>query len=320
MQKKINAGVIGGAGYTGGELIRILLHHPEVNLLFVHSRSQAGLPLHQVHTDLLGDTEQTFTDTLFAEADIWFLCLGHGESKKFLESCGDQLPEKIIDLSQDFRLGSKLGNIDFVYGLPEKNRSAIQEASHIANPGCFATAIELGLLPLLDTGLLKGIHTTGITGSTGAGQKLQATTQHSWRNNNVNSYKTLSHQHLQEIERTLNTPGQVSFVPWRGDFTRGIFVTSYLECPMELDEVRQLYKSCYSTHPFTHISERMIDVKQIVNTNKAFISLEKEGNNLIIHSAIDNLLKGASGQAVHNMNLMFGLEETSGLRLKAVAF
>jgi N-acetyl-gamma-glutamyl-phosphate reductase len=318
---RIKAGIIGAAGYTGGELIRLLLWHPDVALSYAHSRSNALQPLHAVHTDLLGDTEMTFAETWHTEIDVLFLCLGHGESRLFLEN--NEIPRhiRIIDLSQDFRLGETIGDRVFVYGLPELNRSAIQSADNIANPGCFATAIQLGLLPLNSEGLLNGeIHTTGITGSTGAGQKWQATTQHSWRNNNVNAYKTLTHQHLKEIKHALNIGGNHSFIPWRGDFTRGIFVTSYLESGLNIKQAVDLYKNYYSTHPFTHISDRMIDLKQVVNTNKALLHLEQENGRLVIHSAEDNLLKGASGQAVQNMNLMFGLDEHAGLRLKSVAF
>lgn len=320
MNKKIKAGIVGGAGYTGGEMIRILINHSDVELTFVHSRSHAGAPLYQVHTDLLGDTDMQFTGSLDWEADVLFLCLGHGESLKFLEANMIPATTKIIDLSQDFRLGETLAERTFVYGLPEWQREQIRSAGNIANPGCFATALQLGLLPLAKEGLLAEVHSTGITGSTGAGQKLQATTQHSWRNNNVNAYKTHTHQHLKEIGKQLNAVGEITFVPWRGDFTRGIFVTSYLKCNLGLEATNKLYKTYYTNHPFTHVSDRMIDVKQVVNTNKAFLFLEKEGNNLIIHSAVDNLLKGASGQAVQNMNLMFGLDETSGLKLKSIVF
>jgi N-acetyl-gamma-glutamyl-phosphate reductase len=321
----LKAGIMGGAGYGGGEMIRILLNHPNVNLTFVHSRSHAGTPIYEVHTDLFGDTGLKFTDQIDWNIDVLFLCMGHGESKKFVE--GENIPDHvhIIDLSQDFRLGESVDGRKFVYGLPEWKREEIKKAHDIANPGCFATAIQLGLLPLAKAGLLKEIHTTGITGSTGAGQKLQATTQHSWRSGNVNAYKTLSHQHLNEITQTLkalqpsfNEP--LNFVPWRGDFTRGIFVTSYLYCNLSLAEAYKLYHEFYDGHPFTHVSEKMIDLKQVVNTNKCLIHLEKVNDKLIIHSIDDNLLKGASGQAVQNMNLMMGLEETAGLRLKGVVF
>ena len=319
-----SAGIIGGAGYTGGEAIRILLNHPSVQLSFVHSRSNAGRPLFAVHHDLIGETELKFTDKI-GVADVIFLCLGHGESKKFLEE--NSIPEstRIIDLSQDFRLGEKSGKREFIYGLPEFQREAIRKANHIANPGCFATTIQLGLLPLTSAGLLQEVHTTGVTGSTGAGQKLQDTTQFTWRANNVSAYKTLVHQHLNEINQTLQNlqPGfseGVHFVPWRGDFTRGIFVSSVLSCMLSLDQVKELYWQYYSSHPFTFVCDEMVDLKQVVNTNKCLIHLEKVGSKLAIHSVTDNLLKGASGQAVQNMNLMFGFPEDAGLRLKGSVF
>lgn len=324
-QQKIKTAVIGGAGYGGGEMIRILLNHPNVELTYVHSRSHAGEPVDEVHTDLIGDTDLKFTNAFNWNIDVVFLCMGHGESKKLLEQ--QTIPEEvhIIDLSQDFRLGGQVGKREFVYGLPEWKRDEIKQAHDIANPGCFATAIQIGLLPLAKAGLLKEIHTTGITGSTGAGQKLQATTQHSWRNGNVNAYKALNHQHLKEITQTLQSlqPGfdaPLNFVPWRGDFTRGIFITSYLYCDLDLEEAYKLYHDFYDGHPFTHVSEKMIDLKQVVNTNKCLVHIEKVGKKLVVHSIDDNLLKGASGQAVQNMNLMLGLEETAGLKLKGVVF
>lgn len=325
MSHTITAGIIGGAGYTGGEMIRLLLNHPDVELKFIHSRSNAGNPVYQVHADLLGDTEMRFSGEIDQDIDVLFLCLGHGESVKFMEQTSLSDSIHVIDLSQDFRLGASVKGREFVYGLPEWQREKIKAAKNIANPGCFATAIQLGLLPLAKAGLLKEVHTTGITGSTGAGQKLQATTQHSWRNNNVNAYKTLTHQHLKEIGQTLRAmqPGFVSpinFVPWRGDFTRGIFISSYLYCDLTQEEAVSLYKEYYAPHPFTHVSDKMIDVKQVVNTNKVFIYLEKEGDKLVIHSAEDNLVKGASGQAIQNMNIMLGLDETAGLKLKSIVF
>lgn len=322
---KIKAGIIGGAGYGGGEMIRILLNHPDVELSYVHSRSHAGESLDAVHTDLIGDTDLHFTDNFDWKVDVLFLCMGHGESKKLLTEQSIPAEVHIIDLSQDFRLGEQTDNRTFVYGLPEWKREEIKKAHDIANPGCFATAIQLGLLPLAKAGFLKEIHTTGITGSTGAGQKLQPTTQHSWRSGNVNAYKTLAHQHLKEITQTLkalqpdfNAP--LNFVPWRGDFTRGIFITSYLYCDLSLENAYKLYHDFYAGHPFTHVSEKMIDLKQVVNTNKCLIHLEKVNDKLVIHSIDDNLLKGASGQAVQNMNLMMGLEETAGLKLKSIVF
>jgi N-acetyl-gamma-glutamyl-phosphate reductase len=323
--KKINVGVIGGAGYTGGETIRLLLNHPNAALTFVHSRSNAGNPLYSAHPDLLGETSLTFTDTIQQDVDVIFLCLGHGESKKFLQENAIHDAVKIIDLSQDFRLGDTLPGRQFAYGLPEVNREAIKKAKNIANPGCFATAIELGLVPLAKAGVLKETYTTGITGSTGAGQKLQDTTHFTWRVNNVSAYKTLTHQHIKEINRVLKQlqptfSADVNFVPWRGDFARGIYVSSCVSVDKSLDEIKKLYKEFYKDQAFTFVSDDMIDLKQVVNTNKCIVCLEKEGDKLVIHSAIDNLLKGASGQAVQNMNLMCGFEEGAGLRLKSVVF
>jgi N-acetyl-gamma-glutamyl-phosphate reductase len=327
LEGAVRAGIIGGAGYTGGELIRLLIHHPDTIVSFIHSRSNAGKPVHSVHQDLLGDTELIFTDNLSEGIDVLFLCLGHGESKKFLSENKIADKIKIIDLANDFRLtqSSKLGTRSFVYGLPELNRDKIKSANNIANPGCFATAIQLGLLPLAKAGLLKDIYTTGITGSTGAGQSLSQTSHFSWRANNIQAYKTLTHQHLGEIGESLlqlqpNSPIDLSFVPWRGDFARGIFISSTMNCDLSLEELNKLYSDFYAGHPFTHVSKEPIFMKQVVNTNKAVIQLEKTGSKLVVHSAIDNLLKGASGQAVQNMNLLFGLEETSGLKLKANHF
>jgi N-acetyl-gamma-glutamyl-phosphate reductase len=325
MTKKIKAGVIGGAGYTGGETIRLLLNHPNVELSFVHSRSNAGNPLFSVHGDLIGETTLVFADAIDQSVDVLFLCLGHGESKKFLEATPLNESIKIIDLSQDFRLGDSAGNRKFVYGLPELNKEKIKTSQNIANPGCFATAIELGLLPLAKAGILNQIFTTGITGSTGAGQKLQDTTHFTWRANNISAYKTLTHQHLKEINQSVKQlqpgfNGALNFVPWRGDFTRGIFVSSVVETTKTLEEIRSLYQDFFKGQAFTFVSNDTVDLKQVVNTNKCVIGLEKEGDKLVVHSAIDNLLKGASGQAVHNMNLMFGLEEVAGLRLKSIVF
>lgn len=325
MANKIRAGIVGGAGYTGGETIRLLLHHPHAEITFVHSRSNAGNPLHSVHPDLMGDTELNFTDSIQADVDVLILCLGHGESRKFLEENPINGKIKIIDLSQDFRLGEKAVTRDFVYGLPELNKAEIQKANNIANPGCFATALQLGILPLAKAGSLKEVYATGITGSTGAGQKLQDTTHFTWRANNISAYKTLTHQHLKEINRSLKQlqpafSEAINFVPWRGDFTRGIFVSSCITSDLPLDRLIKLYLDFYEGHPFTIVCEDTIDLKQVVNTNKCLVGLEKEGNKLVIHSAIDNLIKGASGQAVQNMNLMFGIDETAGLKLKSIAF
>jgi N-acetyl-gamma-glutamyl-phosphate reductase len=326
MDGRIRAGIIGGAGYTGGELIRLLIHHPSVEISFIHSRSNTGNPVSAVHQDLLGDTDLHFTGELSQEIDVLFLCVGHGEAKKFLS--GNEIDEriKIIDLSQDFRLAdtSQLGSRRFTYGLPELNREQIRTASNIANPGCFATGIQLGLLPLAKAGLLDEVHATGITGSTGAGQALSATSHFSWRANNIQAYKTLAHQHLQEINQSLIQLGsaapEIHFVPWRGDFPRGIFISSTITCDWKQEKLEELYLSFYEGQPFTHLSTQGIFLKQVINTNKCVIQLEKVGTKLVIHSAIDNLLKGASGQAVQNMNLLFGLDECEGLRLKSIAF
>ncbi len=319
----IDVGIIGGAGYTAGELIRILINHPEVNIGWIHSTSNAGRYVYEVHEGLIGDTDIKFADTYDLSAvDAVFLCQGHGFSRKFWEE--NELPEhlKVIDLAQDFRDES----CGYVYGLPEINRSRISRARLLANPGCFATAIQLALLPLASAGILPPeIHVTGITGSTGAGVKPGDTTHFSWRNNNISVYKAFTHQHLAEISRTLQAlqPGcglEINFVPMRGDFARGIFVAAYVDTDLTADAATNLYRDFYASAAFTHVSDRPVDLKQAVNTNKAVISLEKHGSKLLILSAIDNLLKGASGQAVQNMNLMFGLPEDTGLRLKPSAF
>lgn len=321
---KINIGIIGGAGYTGGELLRILLNHPQVNITFVNSKSQAGKPVYSTHTDLVGETDLLFTDQMpFDEVQAIFLCSGHNESKKFLAE--NTLPEnlKIIDLSTDFRDQSN----GFVYGLPELQRDLIKTATKIANPGCFATSIELALLPLANAGLLhEDVHVSAVTGSTGAGQSLSATTHFSWRNNNISIYKAFTHQHLKEINQSIKTlqPAfgkSVNFIPYRGNFSRGIMANVYTKFGGTLEEAKELYKTYYASHPFTHLSEAAeIDLKQVVNTNKCIIHLEKHDDNLLITSIIDNLTKGASGQAVQNLNLIFGLEETTGLKLKSVGF
>jgi len=325
--QKINIGIVGGAGYTGGELLRVLLRHPNTHISFVHSTSNAGELVSKVHADLVGDTDLKFASELNQDIDVLFLCVGHGDAKKFLAANEIKASIKIIDLSQDFRLASNaiMGGRNFVYGLPELQREKIKAANYIANPGCFATAIQLGLLPLASKGLLNEVYTTGITGSTGAGQGLSTTSHFSWRANNIQAYKTLQHQHLNEIGESLaslqgNENANVNFVPWRGDFTRGIFITSVLVCDVSLDAVYELYNTFYEQHVFTHVSINNIDLKQVVNTNKCLIHIEKQGNKIAIHSAIDNLLKGAVGQAVQNMNLMFGIEEGAGLQLKANYF
>jgi N-acetyl-gamma-glutamyl-phosphate reductase len=326
MNNKIKAGIIGGAGYTGGELIRLLIHHPGVEIAFINSRSNAGNAVAGLHADLLGETDLRFTGDLSDEIDVLFLCVGHGEARKFLDENSFPAAVRIIDLSQDFRLreNGASGDRNFVYGLPELNRDAIATARNIANPGCFATAIQLGLLPLAKAGILSDVHTTGITGSTGAGQGLSPTSHFSWRANNIQAYKTLNHQHLAEIGQSLrqlsDTPPEIHFVPWRGDFPRGIFTSSTLDCDLSLDEVKRLYTQFYEGHPFTVVSDTDIFLKQVVNTNKCAIGIERTGTKLVVHSAIDNLLKGASGQAVQNMNLLFSLDEAAGLHLKAIAF
>lgn len=327
MDKDIRVGIIGGAGYTGGELIRLLVNHPSVETTFIHSRSNAGKPVHSVHQDLFGQTELKFSNELKDDIDVIFLCLGHGESKKFLSENKIARKIKVIDLANDFRLikTSEFEGRSFIYGLPELNREKIKSADNIANPGCFATCIQLGLLPLAKAGLLNEIHTTGITGSTGAGQSLSVTSHFSWRANNIQAYKTLTHQHLSEIGESLlqlqpGTDMDLSFVPWRGDFTRGIFVSSTIHCEWSLEELYRMFTEFYKAHPFTHVSRDPIFLKQVVNTNNSMIHLERAGVKLVIHTATDNLLKGASGQAVQNMNLMFGLDETLGLKLKANYF
>jgi N-acetyl-gamma-glutamyl-phosphate reductase len=322
---KIKAGIVGGAGYTGGEMLRILVNHQSVEIKFVHSNSNAGNLISDVHTDLFGDTDLRFTDTLSDEIDVLFLCVGHGDAKKFLDANKIAEGIKIVDLSQDFRLTVNADN-KWVYGLPELNRDKVKQASYIANPGCFATCIQLGLLPLAAKGLLKSeVHINATTGSTGAGQGLSTTSHFSWRNNNLSVYKAFGHQHLNEIGESLSMLNpdfdqMINFIPQRGDFARGILAAMYFESDLTAAEAHDIYENYYAEHPFTHISKKNIDLKQVVNTNKALVHVEKHGNKLFVVSIIDNLLKGASGQAVQNMNLMFGLEETEGLRLKAVAF
>jgi len=322
---KIKAGIVGGAGYTGGEMLRLLINHPDVEIVFVHSNSNGGNLISDVHTDLIGDTDLRFTGELSSAIDVLFLCVGHGDAKKFLDANPAADGIKIIDLSQDFRLAEAAGT-DWVYGLPELNREQIKKASFIANPGCFATAIQLGLLPLAAKGLLKNeVHINATTGSTGAGQSLAATSHFTWRNNNLSVYKAFEHQHLNEIGQSLvqldpQFDAVLNFIPQRGDFTRGILAAMYMETEMTGDEALLLYEDFYAQHPFTQVSKKNIDLKQVVNTNKGLVHVEKHGNKLLIISIIDNLLKGASGQAVQNMNIMFGLEERQGLRLKATAF
>lgn len=321
----IKVGIVGGAGYTAGELLRLLINHPDVDIVFVNSHSNAGNKLYAVHSGLLGETELTFTDQLpLNQIDVLFFCTAHGDTRKFMES--HEIPEdlKMIDLSTDYRLEAQAQ--DFVYGLPELNRKKIIRCNRVANPGCFATAIQLAILPLAKNGLLTDdLHVNGITGSTGAGQKPTETTHFSWRNDNISIYKAFSHQHLHEIYQTVNWlqpdyEGEINFLPVRGNFSRGIFVSAYTRCNLSLEKAKALYEEVYSDHSFTFITDKNPDLKQVVNTNKALIYLEKSGDKLLIIVCIDNLLKGASGQAVHNMNLLFGLEETTGLRLKSIGF
>ncbi|MFY0593976.1 N-acetyl-gamma-glutamyl-phosphate reductase [Roseivirga sp.] len=316
----IKVGIVGGAGYTGGELIRLLLNHPSAEIIFVQSRSQAGEPLHTVHADLLGETEIGFTDEMNFNVEVLFLCMGHGASSEFISQ--HSLPEhvKIIDLSQDFRMDTEK-----VYGLPELNKEAIRSANFVANPGCFATAIQLALLPMAHNGALKEVHISGITGSTGAGFQPSKTTHFSWRDSNVSSYKAFDHQHMAEVTRSLMQyqpwfDQPLNFIPYRGNFTRGILVTAYQYCEWPLEEAIRVYKEYYQEHPFVSVSQQPVDVKQVVNTNKCFVNITMHNGYLMVQTVIDNLLKGASGQAVQNMNLMHGLEETTGLKLKGGAF
>ncbi len=324
----LKAGIVGGAGYTAGELLRLLLPHPNVEMGAVVSSSHAGAPVADVHDDLLGDTDLAFSSALGGDEDVVFLCLGHGHSRAFLEQ--NPLPEttRVVDLSNDFRLAADrdVQGRRFVYGLPEANREAIKTAHSVANPGCFATAIQLALLPLAAAGALAdAVHVSALTGSTGAGRALSDTGNFSWRNNNVSVYKAFTHQHLGEIGETLTglQPGfarPIHFIPYRGNFTRGIFASVYTTSDLTLDGAQELYRHYYRDAPFTVVSEREIQLKQAVNTNKCFLHLQQHGDQLLITAALDNLVKGASGQAVQNMNLLFGLDETAGLRLKSTLF
>lgn len=326
--KKIRAAIIGGAGYTGGEACRILLFHPSVELAYVQSSSNAGNLLSDVHTDLLGDTDMRFTGEVSSDVDVMFLCVGHGDARKFLESNTIEPHVRIVDLSQDFRLaaGASIGDRHFVYGLPEMNLERIKSAHNIANPGCFATAIQLALLPLAAAGrLVDEVHISAATGSTGAGQKPTATTHFSWRHANFSSYKLFTHQHLHEIGESLvglqpSFDKAVNFVPYRGDFARGILATAYTRFDGPLEDATALYVDYYKDAAFTFVSDKAVSLKQVVNTNKCLVSLAKHGDKLVITSVIDNLVKGASGQAVQNMNIMFGLPQREGLELKPSAF
>jgi|SRR5690606_22691857 len=337
---KVRVGIVGSAGYTGGELLRILIHHPQVEIVFANSASNAGNSVSDVHTDLLGDTDLRFTDQTSDNIDVLFLCVGHGDARKYLEQDPVAPHIKVIDLSQDYRLNANTGfqGKSFVYGLPELQRDAIKAAQYVANPGCFATGIQLALLPLAAKGLLSGeIHINATTGSTGAGQKPTSTSHFSWRSNNLSVYKAFDHQHLQEISESIEKlqPGflpatgdsllrraqqRINIIPQRGNFARGILSAIYVANDLTEEEAYSLYESYYASHPFTHLSRSNIDLKQVVNTNKCIIHLEKHDNKLFIVSIVDNLLKGASGQAVQNMNLLCGLDETAGLRLKSVGF
>lgn len=321
----IKVGIIGGAGYTAGELIRLLINHPDVEIVFINSSSNAGNKVTDVHSGLYGECDLTFTDTLpLDEIDLLYFCTAHGDTRKFMDS--HNIPEnlKIIDLSMDYRIESD--DHEFLYGLPELNRRAICKAKYVANPGCFATCIQLGLLPLAKHLMLNDdIMVNAITGSTGAGVKPGSTTHFSWRNNNMSVYKAFDHQHVPEIKQSLKQlqnsfDASIDFIPYRGDFARGIFTTIVVKSKVELSEIVRMYEEYYDRDSFVHIIDKNIDLKQVVNTNKCLIHLEKHGDKLLIISCIDNLLKGASGQAVHNMNLMFNLEETVGLKLKPSAF
>ncbi|MDE6500404.1 MAG: N-acetyl-gamma-glutamyl-phosphate reductase [Rikenella sp.] len=329
--EKIRVGIIGGAGYTGGEAVRLLINHPGVELVYVHSNSNGGNLVSDVHADLLGDTEMRFVDTPIGDlpkVEVMFLCLGHGDSRKFLESHSIPSDVRLIDLSQDFRIAPEtmIDGHEFVYGLPEQNRETITQAKNIANPGCFATCLQLALLPLAAQGLIRGdVHVSATTGSTGAGQKPTATSHFSWRANNLSTYKVFEHQHLREVGQMIRSfepqyGGAVNFIPYRGDFTRGIIASVYTDFAGTLDEAQRIYRDYYASAAFTHVSDKPIALKQVVNTNKCLIHLTVHEGKLLVMSAIDNLLKGASGQAVQNMNLMCGLPETAGLRLKPLAF
>ena len=328
----IKVGILGAAGYTGGELIRLLLNHPETEIVFANSESNAGNPVSDVHEGLIGDTDLRFTDQMpFEDIDVVFFCFGHGKSEQFLKEHTiptkvkiiDLAQDKIIDLAQDFRIK---GNHDYVYGLPEINKEDIVRAQHVANPGCFATAIQLALLPAANLNLLKeDVAVNAITGSTGAGQKPGATTHFSWRNNNLSIYKAFTHQHLAEIRQSLSQvqgylDASIDFIPYRGDFARGIFCTAVIKTKAPAEDIVDAYKEFYRDAAFTHYSDKAIDLKQVVNTNKALVHVDCFDGKVLVTSAIDNLLKGAVGQAVQNMNLMFGIDETAGLHLKASAF
>lgn len=316
-------GIIGANGYTGSELVRLLAFHPHVSLRFLYSRSNSGTKISDLYPDLTTVCEMVLTDEV-QEVDVLFLCLPHKESQNWLSQNTVNAETLVVDLGNDFRLDGNFENRNFIYGLPEINKKQLFGAKSIANPGCFATAIQLALLPLAQKGILNDVFTTGITGSTGAGQSLQSTTHFTWRNDNISAYKTLTHQHVDEILQQLIAYNKeevsLNFVPWRGDFARGIFTSSTVKTELELSEIVQLFKDFYEDAPFVTVSEKAIDLKQVVNTNRCVIQIEKNGNVVVIHSAIDNLLKGASGQAIQNMNIAMGWEENLGLNLKSIAF
>ena len=331
----IKIGILGAAGYTGGELIRLLIHHPEAQIVFANSESNAGNYVADIHEGLYGDTDMKFTaDMPFDDVDVIFFCFGHGKSEAFIREHHIPQHVRIIDLAQDFRIAGNDSNAgfmtpanhDFVYGLPEINRELIVNARHVANPGCFATCIQLGLLPAAKLGLINDdVAVNAITGSTGAGQKPGATTHFSWRNNNMSIYKAFTHQHVPEIRQSLRQvqgylDAAIDFIPYRGDFARGIFATEVVKTDKPIEEIVEGYKEFYKDAAFTHYVDKSIDMKQVVNTNKALVHCDKFGNKLLITSCIDNLLKGAVGQAVQNMNIMFGIDEKSGLNLKPSAF
>ena len=320
----VSVGILGAAGYTGGELIRLLLNHPKAEIVFANSESNAGNPVADVHEGLIGDTDLKFTSEMpFNDVDVVFFCFGHGKSEQFLKEHDVPAHVKIIDLAQDFRIK---GEHDYVYGLPEIHKEQVANAMHVANPGCFATCIQLGLLPAAKMGIINDdVAVNGITGSTGAGQKPGATTHFSWRNNNMSIYKAFNHQHVPEIRQSLrqvqgHLDAEIDFIPYRGDFARGIFATEVVRTDADIETITKAYKAFYADAPFTHYVDKSLDLKQVVNTNKALVHCDKFGDKLLITSCIDNLLKGAVGQAVQNMNIMFGIDETAGLKLKASAF
>ena len=321
-----NVGIIGGSGYTGGELIRLVLQHPALKLSFVYSTTRSGKSLNSVHQDLLGSASLDFTDSIESDIDILYLCLGHGNSKTFLKEHSFSDKTIIIDLGNDFRLEADQAfeGRNFVYGLPELQKEKIENSKSIANPGCFATAIQLALLPLANQNLINSpVHINATTGSTGAGVGLNTTSHFSWRNNNLSWYKPFTHQHLGEIHQSLeqlDTPSEIYLIPQRGDFTRGIFTTLYTSFEGSLEEAKKYYHTFYALHPFTQISEQEVSLKSVINTNYCFIHLYKYQNKLLITSVIDNLVKGASGQAIQNTNLIMGWEENLGLNLKASIF